>query len=92
MVLHELSTNAAKYGALSSEGGKVQVSWAQEQEGSRTILSLRWIETGGPRAEPPTRRGFGQQLIERNITRDLGGTADLQFVPSGLRCALRFPL
>ena len=92
MVLHELVTNAAKYGALSAEGGKVQVGWAQEQEGAKTMLTLRWLESGGPEVEPPARRGFGRQLIERNITKDLGGEADLQFAPSGLKCFIRFPL
>jgi two-component sensor histidine kinase len=92
MVLHELVTNAAKYGALSAEGGRVRVEWAQEQQEAKNFLSLRWIESGGPTVGPPTRRGFGQQLIERSVTKELGGNCDLQFLPSGLECFLRVPL
>jgi two-component sensor histidine kinase len=92
MVLHELVTNAAKYGALCSEDGQVQVEWTHDHEGAKNVLNLHWTESGGPRVEPPARRGFGRQLIERNITKDLGGTADLQFAPSGLKCIIRFPL
>ena len=92
MVLHELLTNAAKYGALCADGGSVQVRWTQEEEGTKTFLAFRWIENGGPKVDPPARRGFGRQLIERNITKDLGGTAELQFVPTGLQCFIRFPL
>jgi PAS domain S-box-containing protein len=92
MVLHELVTNAAKYGALSVEGGRVQVVWEPKEEGMKNILTLRWIESGGPMVEPPTRRGFGRQLIERTITRDLGGTADLEFLPGGLQGFFGFQL
>jgi PAS domain S-box-containing protein len=92
MVLHELVTNAAKYGALCAEGGKVQVRWTQEEEGAKKMLTLRWIESGGPKVEPPTRRGFGRQLIERTISKDLSGVADLQFAPNGLKCLIRVPL
>jgi PAS domain S-box-containing protein len=91
MVLHELVTNAAKYGALSAEGGRVQVTWELEER-TNDILALRWVESGGPRVDPPTRRGFGRQLIERNIIKDLGGKADLQFMPSGLHCSISFQL
>jgi two-component sensor histidine kinase len=91
MVLHELVTNAAKYGALSAEGGRVQVAWGLEER-TNDILALRWIESGGPRVNPPARRGFGRQLIERSITKDLGGKADLQFIPGGLQCFLCFQL
>jgi len=91
MVLHELVTNAAKYGALSAEGGRVQVAWGLEER-TNNILTLRWIESGGPRVDPPTRRGFGRQLIERNIIKDLGGKADLEFMASGLHCSISFQL
>jgi two-component sensor histidine kinase len=73
MVLHELVTNAAKYGALSAERGRVRVVWSPKAEGTKNILTLRWIESGAPRGEPPTRRGFGRQLIKRSITKDLAG-------------------
>jgi two-component sensor histidine kinase len=92
MVLHELATNAFKYGALSAEGGQVKVVWALNAEGTKSILTLRWIESGGPSVEPPARRGFGRLLIERSITKDLGGKADLQFLPGGLQCSMCFQL
>jgi PAS domain S-box-containing protein len=92
MVLHELATNASKYGALSAEGGQVKVVWALNAEGTKSILTLRWIESGGPSVEPPARRGFGRLLIERSITKDLGGKADLQFLPGGLQCSMCFQL
>ncbi|HEU0133741.1 MAG TPA: HWE histidine kinase domain-containing protein, partial [Allosphingosinicella sp.] len=69
MALHELGTNALKYGALSVEAGRVSIGW--EQDGDR--LGLQWRETGGPRVEAPGRRGFGTRLIERGLAADLGG-------------------
>jgi two-component sensor histidine kinase len=88
MALHELGTNAAKYGALSVEGGRVSISW--EQAGGR--LRLQWRESGGPPVEPPGRRGFGSRLIERGLAADLGGTAALRFDPAGLRCEIEASL
>ncbi|HEX8379323.1 MAG TPA: sensor histidine kinase, partial [Allosphingosinicella sp.] len=88
MALHELGTNAAKYGALSVEGGRVSISW--EQAGDR--LRLEWRESGGPPVEPPSRRGFGSRLIERGLAADLGGTAALRFEPAGLRCEIEASL
>jgi two-component sensor histidine kinase len=88
MALHELGTNAAKYGALSVEGGRVSIAWTQS--GDR--LQLQWSETGGPPVVPPTRRGFGSRLIERGLAADLGGVASLRFDPGGLRCDIRASL
>lgn len=88
MALHELGTNAAKYGALSTDGGRVSISWTQEGDG----LHLCWRESGGPPVEPPGRRGFGSRLIERGLAADLGGTATLDFDPSGLRCDIKASL
>jgi two-component sensor histidine kinase len=84
LALHELGTNAAKYGALSVEGGEVAIGW--RIEGGR--LALEWKETGGPPVEEPRRRGFGSRLIERGLEADLGGGARLQFEPDGLRCVV----
>jgi two-component sensor histidine kinase len=92
MVLHELVTNAAKYGALTDGRGRVQVSWSAERVDGEPWLSLRWIETGGPAVSPPTRRGFGRRLIERTLAKDLGGAAELDFASEGLRATLRCPL
>jgi PAS domain S-box-containing protein len=80
MVFHELMTNAAKYGPLSVEGGRVSISWDVNRE--RT-LTLDWVESGGPPVTSPERIGFGTQLIRRTIAA-LGGKADLRFEPSGL--------
>jgi PAS domain S-box-containing protein len=92
MALTELMTNAAKYGALSSEGGTLAVSWQVREHADRTILQLTWQERGGPPVEAPTRRGFGMRLIERCIERDLSGELDLIFEPDGLLCRLSFPV
>jgi PAS domain S-box-containing protein len=84
MALHELGTNAAKYGALSAEAGRVSISWSLE-EGR---LRLYWRESGGPPVAEPARRGFGSRLIERGLEADLGGSARLRFEPGGLRCQI----
>jgi two-component sensor histidine kinase len=88
MALHELGTNAAKYGALSVEGGRIGLSWTSD--GDR--LRLEWREQGGPRVEPPARRGFGSRLIERGLEADLGGRATLTFDPAGVRCEIEASL
>jgi PAS domain S-box-containing protein len=88
MALHELGTNAAKYGALSVEGGRVSIAWTAEDD----RLRLEWRESGGPPVEPPTRRGFGSRLIERGLEADLGGRAALRFDPAGLRCEIEASL
>jgi PAS domain S-box-containing protein len=88
MALHELGTNAAKYGALSAEGGRVSIGWTQS--GDR--LHLLWRESGGPPVAAPTRRGFGSRLIERGLAADLGGAAALHFDPAGLRCEIHASL
>jgi PAS domain S-box-containing protein len=84
LALHELSTNASKYGALSSEEGKVAISWAVE--GDR--LRLEWKERHGPLVNVPSGRGFGSRLIERGLATDLGGTAQMHFDRDGARCAI----
>lgn len=89
LVLHELSTNATKYGALAHEKGKIAVRW-REEDGH---LILTWQETGGPRIKtPPEGHGFGLSLIEGQIRHQLGGTLSMEFPPEGLKLTLRFPL
>jgi two-component sensor histidine kinase len=92
MVVHELATNAAKYGALSTPTGHVDLRWTSEEKNNTDWLSLLWVERGGPVVEEPSRRGFGSRLIERSIGKDLGGEAELRFLPSGLQCRMSFPL
>lgn len=88
LVLHELATNAVKHGALSILSGSVRLSW--ERDGGQ--LSLTWLESGGPAVALPAHRGFGSVLIEQSIPYELGGTVDLDFAPSGVRCTITLPL
>lgn len=92
LVLHELSTNAAKYGALSTPEGRLDVSWTIEAEGDRRTVMLRWEEADGPPVSTPNRKGFGTKLIERACRFELQGMVELKFLPSGCTMELRFPL
>jgi two-component sensor histidine kinase len=92
MILHELATNAAKYGALSNDSGKVAIEWHSTRDGSVPQLQLIWQESGGPPVAEPTRTGFGTTLIQRGLTGQLGGRAEIEFAPSGLRCTLECPI
>lgn len=92
MVLHELVTNAAKYGALSQTGGRIHIEWELQPEAEGRALHLVWEEQGGPAVTRPKKRGFGTQMVERSIPAELGGTASLQFEPTGVRCRISFPL
>ena len=88
LALHELATNAVKYGALSSESGAVKVSW--ELNAGR--LNLQWTESGGPATSPPTSRGFGTKLITATCETQLGGKAKFDWLTEGLRCTLSVPV
>jgi PAS domain S-box-containing protein len=88
MVLHELSTNAAKYGAFSVERGRVRMAWRTEDGKVR----FTWVEAGGPPVASDIKPGFGSKLISRVVSYDLAGAADLEFVRDGFRCTLTFPL
>jgi two-component sensor histidine kinase/CheY-like chemotaxis protein len=88
LVLHELATNAAKYGALSRAGGKLAVSWQVDVSGA---CDITWRESGGPTVRPPSRSGFGSVLIERSIPFDLGGTSTLEYRPEGLQGYFKIP-
>ncbi|WP_188130581.1 PAS domain S-box protein [Neomesorhizobium albiziae] len=92
MALHELSTNAAKYGALSAESGHVGVVWSIDEEGEDRRLVLRWEESGGPEVIPPERKGFGSRLIERALASELDGEVRVQYEPSGLVCTINAPM
>jgi PAS domain S-box-containing protein len=84
--IQELSTNAAKYGALSAAHGRIDVAWARENEGT---FSFRWTERDGPVVETPTRRGFGTRLIQDILAAESGWTVTLDYCPSGLQCVMR---
>jgi two-component sensor histidine kinase/CheY-like chemotaxis protein len=85
LALHELATNAVKFGALSADAGRVEVSWVRCPEGG---FELTWTERGGPSVSPPERRGFGATLLERVTGRELGGQARLEFRPGGVRATI----
>jgi two-component sensor histidine kinase/CHASE3 domain sensor protein len=93
MALHELATNASKYGALSVPQGRVRVSWETHLDADGIEqCCLRWEERGGPLVTPPARRGFGQVVIERTVARAVGGRVTLKYPPTGLQWTLDFAL
>lgn len=91
LIVHELATNAAKYGSLSIEMGRVEVAWSVIGD-SDPRLRLLWQERDGPAVAPPQRKGFGTTLIQRSVSFEMDGEADLQFEREGVRCELIFPL
>jgi two-component sensor histidine kinase/CheY-like chemotaxis protein len=88
LALHELCTNAAKFGAFSVPEGRVAVSWGPSGEGG---LTLNWRESGGPQVSPPSRRGFGSALIERALALETGGRATIDYAPDGVLCEILLP-
>ena len=84
MIVHEIATNAAKYGALSNETGTVALDWEILHENSKQKLRLVWTEAGGPHVTAPVQRGFGSRLIERSARDQLGGEATVDFLPRGV--------
>lgn len=92
MIVHEIATNAAKYGALSNDTGRVTVDWEVREDGAGRTLRMIWTEAGGPLVTAPVQRGFGSRLIERSARDQLGGEATVDFLPRGvvytLTCAL----
>ena len=89
MALHELATNAVKYGGLSTAEGHVQVAWSREAEGQAMVLD--WRECGGPAVTAPTTSGFGTRLLA-GLAGELGGPAKVTYDPAGVRCRLRVPV
>ncbi|WP_128929189.1 sensor histidine kinase [Bradyrhizobium guangxiense] len=88
MIVHEIATNAAKYGALSNETGRVTLDWEIIAETPKPRLRLIWTETGGPPVTAPVQRGFGSRLIERSARDQLGGEATVDFLPRGVVCTV----
>jgi PAS domain S-box-containing protein len=84
LALHELATNASKYGALSNTDGVVDLSWKLVGSSHPRDLQFTWIETGGPVVQPPERTSFGTQLIQRVLARESGGTANVSYLPEGI--------
>jgi two-component sensor histidine kinase len=91
MVLHELTTNAAKYGALSNRRGHIDISW-QLRGGTEKSVELIWQERGGPKVKAAKSRGFGTTLIDRVIKHDLDGRTKIGFDPAGVRWTIAFPV
>jgi PAS domain S-box-containing protein len=91
IALHELATNAVKYGAFSNDGGSILIEWITKRriEGNRLIL--RWQEKGGPPVTPPTRKGFGCRVIERGLPHELEGTVNLEYPVDGVNCTINVP-
>ena len=92
MAFHELTTNAAKYGALSYPEGRLDVSWRMEDSSHGEMLALEWRERDGPEVVPPSRQGFGTRLVERSIVHELSGDVHFTYCREGLCCRIRFPL
>jgi light-regulated signal transduction histidine kinase (bacteriophytochrome) len=88
LAIHELATNAAKYGALSRAGGHVDIRWALNEAGG---IDLSWTESGGPPVKPPARRGFGSTLIEQALAMETDGLATLDYRPDGVVCRVALP-
>ena len=88
LVLHELMTNAAKYGALSSKAGRLSIEWALEKTGD---LKLIWRESNGPEVRPPSRRGFGSIVVEQSIPFELQGEAMISYAPEGFSATFKIP-
>jgi two-component sensor histidine kinase len=91
LIVHELATNASKYGALSTSAGIVRMDCrlSEEQPG---FVVCRWIEENGPRIDPPGHKGFGSRLIERTARHDLGGQVSTTYAPAGVECVISFPV
>jgi two-component sensor histidine kinase len=85
MALHELATNALKYGSLSSRSGQVTISWETTPEGE---FRMSWVERNGPVVGSPTRIGFGRRVVERMVAISTNGSVDLKFEPSGVEWRL----
>lgn len=93
MALHELATNAAKYGALSNDRGEVFIDWAGVEKNGKPLVRLIWRENGGPPVEAdPARKGFGSTLIQKALAGQLGGSARLEFRTDGVVCTLECPI
>ncbi|MDP3855879.1 sensor histidine kinase [Phenylobacterium sp.] len=92
MALQELATNAAKYGSLSSETGRIDIDWTIAPSARGDRLKLVWAESGGPLVAAPTRRGFGSRLLERGLAREIGGEVRLAFAADGVVCTMEGPI
>ncbi len=91
MVIHELATNSAKYGAVSAPTGRISITWKITADHGKDWISIEWREQGGPSVKPPIRRGFGWRLIERSVTQELGGSFEPTYAKEGFHCMIVLP-
>jgi len=92
MAVHELTANAAKYGALSVYGGKVEVTWSVTIDASRRTLTFNWVESGGPAVTPPKREGFGSRLLAFVLRGQIQARINVEYDPAGVRVHCTLPL
>ncbi|MGD9968164.1 MAG: chemotaxis protein CheB [Hyphomonadaceae bacterium] len=92
MVVHELTTNAAKYGALSAAKGRVEIEIATRRDGDNEMLVLNWRESGGPPVKPPEKTGYGTSVIRGSLTHELQAKVDLRFKETGVECEIVAPM
>jgi two-component system CheB/CheR fusion protein len=92
MAIHELASNAAKYGSLSTHAGRLTVAWKSTGEAANRNLHMTWAEAGGPPVKLPSRRGFGSKLIERSLIYEFDAVVNPEFKEAGLRCTIDIPL
>ncbi len=89
-MMHELTTNAVKYGALSNKAGVIRVSWDLVTRDGRKCLFLKWREEGGPQISRPSRQGFGTRMIEQSVRAE-GGKAEFEYAPAGMSAQISLP-
>lgn len=92
LAIHELATNALKYGALGQSGGRIEITWRVDESTQPAELVFEWRERGGPPVKPPPRKGFGTELLERTIAFEFKGQTTLAYNPAGLQCTIMIPL
>jgi len=92
LAIHELATNAIKYGALSNDRGRIAISWRKKPDGDTHIFHFMWRERDGPRVMKPVKKGFGSELIEGGLAWDFGARVDVSYKPDGFICRLTAPL
>jgi two-component sensor histidine kinase len=91
LALHEVGTNAAKYGALSNDEGCIEIAWTVAPHAQGREFRLRWRERNGPPVLPPSRTGFGTRLIQRNLAAEFDGEVELEYQPNGVECTICAP-
>src|SRR5262249_30259479 len=90
LAIHELATNALKYGALSSETGSASLTWMVSDQDTRRQFTMEWNEVGGPPVSVPSAEGFGGMVIRQSLAREADGRVTIDYLPQGLRCRLEF--